>query len=154
MTTRMHRFVSAFALTVSLFAQFVSSAQDQPPLHQAELVRVIDGDTVVLDLHLGLDIWKRKLHCRLVGIDAPELRPRRLPKDATPAQRKARSDGIRRARKAKAALQQLLKGKTLRVRLHGKDRYGRALITLFAGKTDVGQWLIEHGHAKLWKEEK
>lgn len=131
--------------------------------YEATLVRVIDGDTVVLNLHLGLDVWKRKLHARLVGIDTPELHPRRLAKDATPAQRQARARGIRRARKAKAALKKLLgvttgsntpKGKALRVRLHGKDRYGRALITLFAGKVNVNQWLVEHGHAQPWKEQK
>lgn len=119
-------------------------------LYEAKLVRVIDGDTVVLDLHLGLDIWKHNLRCRLKGIDTPELHPRRLPSGATKEQRAARQSEIRRARKAKAALEELLKGKDLRVKLHGKDKYGRALITLFAGETDVGEWLIREGYAREW----
>jgi micrococcal nuclease len=41
--------------------------------YKATAVRVIDGDTVVLDVDLGFDITKR-MTFRLHGIDAPELR--------------------------------------------------------------------------------
>lgn len=36
--------------------------------------RVIDGDTVVVDVDLGFDIWIRDEVVRLHGINAPELR--------------------------------------------------------------------------------
>lgn len=36
--------------------------------------RVVDGDTVVVDIDLGFDIWIRDETVRLYGIDAPESR--------------------------------------------------------------------------------
>ncbi len=41
--------------------------------YSAKIVRVIDGDTVVVDIDLGLSIWKHNEHIRLEGIAAPEL---------------------------------------------------------------------------------
>lgn len=41
--------------------------------YKATAVRVIDGDTVVLDVDLGFDVTKR-MTFRLHGIDAPEMR--------------------------------------------------------------------------------
>ena len=42
--------------------------------YAARLVRVIDADTVVLDLDLGLSVWAHGRRIRLLGVDAPELR--------------------------------------------------------------------------------
>jgi len=42
-------------------------------IYKAELVRVIDGDTVELIIDLGFDTL-RKERFRLYGVDAPELR--------------------------------------------------------------------------------
>ena len=36
--------------------------------------RVVDGDTVDVDIDLGFDLWKRKSRIRLSDIDAPESR--------------------------------------------------------------------------------
>ncbi len=38
----------------------------------ATVVRVIDGDTIVLDLDLGWHITRREA-CRIEGVDAPEM---------------------------------------------------------------------------------
>lgn len=40
--------------------------------YKAELVRVVDGDSVILDISLGFCMWLRGERCRLAGIDAPE----------------------------------------------------------------------------------
>jgi len=42
--------------------------------YRAELVRVIDGDTIVVDLDLGLGVWQRHEHIRLLDLDTPEMR--------------------------------------------------------------------------------
>jgi micrococcal nuclease len=42
-------------------------------IYKAELVRVVDGDTVDLAIDLGFDTF-RKERFRLYGIDAPEIR--------------------------------------------------------------------------------
>lgn len=41
--------------------------------YKAELVRVIDGDTVVLDIDLGFETWLRNQTIRLYEIDTPEI---------------------------------------------------------------------------------
>ena len=43
-----------------------------------KLLRVVDGDTVDVDIDLGFGIWMRKQRIRLMGIDTPESRTRDL----------------------------------------------------------------------------
>jgi len=45
---------------------------------RANLVRVIDGDTVVFDIDLGFSIWMQKESVRFAFIDTPEVRTRDL----------------------------------------------------------------------------
>lgn len=47
--------------------------QATPYLYAAHLVRVIDGDTVVLDIDLGFRLWAT-MPIRLLGINTPEMR--------------------------------------------------------------------------------
>ena len=42
--------------------------------YSCRLVRVIDGDTVDVDIDLGFDIILKKQRVRLAGIDTPESR--------------------------------------------------------------------------------
>ena len=44
--------------------------------YKAEILRVIDGDTVDVDIDLGFGIWMKKERVRLYGIDTPESRTR------------------------------------------------------------------------------
>ena len=43
--------------------------------YDAEVVRVIDGDTIDVIVDLGFDVWIRK-RVRLAGINTPEVRTR------------------------------------------------------------------------------
>lgn len=45
-----------------------------PYEYHADVVRVIDGDTVVLDIDLGFDVKLSNQSVRLLGVDAPESR--------------------------------------------------------------------------------
>ena len=47
-------------------------------VYQAELDRVVDGDTVDVILDLGFDVKLHKQRVRLAGIDTPESRTRDL----------------------------------------------------------------------------
>ena len=47
-------------------------------VYNAELVKVVDGDTVDVTLDLGFDVKLHKQRCRLAGIDTPESRTRNL----------------------------------------------------------------------------
>jgi len=42
--------------------------------YKCELDRVVDGDTVDVDIDLGFGIWLRKERVRVMGIDTPESR--------------------------------------------------------------------------------
>ena len=45
-----------------------------PYVYNCKLVRVIDGDTAVVDIDLGFNMWYNKVHVRIVGVDTPEVR--------------------------------------------------------------------------------
>lgn len=41
--------------------------------YAARLVRVVDADTYVLDIDLGMRVWMHTVRVRALGIDSPEL---------------------------------------------------------------------------------
>ncbi len=103
-------------------------------VYAVDLVRVIDGDTVVLDLDLGVEMWQRGQHCRLIGINAPE------PHTET------REAGLASA----ARLRELLSGADhLLARTHF-DKVGsfrRLLVELWADGMEINQRMVDEGHA-------
>ena len=44
--------------------------------YKCKILRVIDGDTVDVDVDLGFGVWLRKERVRIMGIDTPESRTR------------------------------------------------------------------------------
>ena len=44
--------------------------------YKAKVLRVVDGDTVDVDIDLGFGIWMKKERVRMMGIDTPESRTR------------------------------------------------------------------------------
>jgi len=83
--------------------------------YRANIVRVIDGDTVVVDIDLGFGVWLHKRHIRLYGIDAPACRTRDL-------------DEKKYGFMSKEFLEKELEdGAILKTRLDGKGKYGRIL---------------------------
>ena len=46
--------------------------------YRCKIVKVIDGDTVDVDIDLGFGVWLHKERVRLYGIDTPESRTRDL----------------------------------------------------------------------------
>lgn len=92
------------------------------------LVRVVDADTVRLTIDLGFGLVLVNQSFRLIGIDAPEL-------------------NTEEGRRAKAALEEFLKGKRLRVDVAGRDSFGRWLCVLWAGALDTNDWLVDEGWA-------
>ena len=44
--------------------------------YKAKIIKVVDGDTVDIDVDLGFGIWYRNQRVRLYGIDTPESRTR------------------------------------------------------------------------------
>ena len=46
--------------------------------YNCRIDRVVDGDTVDVDIDLGFDVWLKKQRIRLYGVDTPESRTRDL----------------------------------------------------------------------------
>jgi micrococcal nuclease len=100
-------------------------------LVHAVVVRVIDGDTVVVNMDLGWHTWRHDEHVRLNGIDAPE-----------------RTDPVRWA-EAKTFVERLLPVGTEVLLVSEKlEKYGRTLgrILLRDGR-DVSQEVLKAGLA-------
>lgn len=110
--------------------------------YRATVIRVVDGDTVDVDVSLGFDVFTRN-RFRLDGIDSPE--------SYGP---KASEAG----HAAKQYLSDLLSPGTpviIQTVKDRKEKYGRYLATLFpldadgtAVATSVNQTLVATGHAK------
>lgn len=46
--------------------------------YRSIIKRIVDGDTIDVDIDLGFDCWLHNQRIRLLGIDAPETRTRDL----------------------------------------------------------------------------
>ena len=46
--------------------------------YSCTIIKVVDGDTVDVDIDLGFGVWVKKQRSRLYGIDTPESRTRDL----------------------------------------------------------------------------
>ena len=44
--------------------------------YRATIVKIVDGDTVDVDIDLGFGVWMHKERVRMMGIDTPESRTR------------------------------------------------------------------------------
>lgn len=102
--------------------------------YPAQVVRVVDGDTVILDVDLGFNVWQRYQSFRLLGCNAREH-------DAPGG------------KEAIANLRTLLPvGSVLTVTSVKSDKYGGrydAHLTLPDGQ-DLTRTLIETGWAAAW----
>lgn len=114
--------------------------------YSVNLVRVIDGDSVVLDIDLGFGIWKRDVNCRLLDIDAPEIRTT----DESEKERGflAKDYLTRLLRKAADGDGMFIDSKEI-------DSFGRPLVNLYIWSIppiNVSSMMLEHGHAEKYKK--
>jgi micrococcal nuclease len=118
--------------------------------YKATINRVVDGDTVDVDIDLGFGVWLKDERVRIMGIDTPESRTR---------------DNVEKkfGLASKARLKSLL-GKTAvlktRVAKDGEDmkgKFGRILgdFEVYYAAEDryclAGEILIKEGHAVLYE---
>ena len=105
--------------------------------YKCKMVKVVDGDTVDVDIDLGFGVWLRKQRIRLYGIDTPESRT---------------SDDVEKVY-GLAAKDFLIKWTnagdiTLKTFKDGKGKFGRILGELWFGRThNINQILVDNHHA-------
>lgn len=111
--------------------------------YKAKVVRVVDGDTIDVDVDHGFGITSRK-RLRLFGVDAPETYGV-----------KKESDEYKNGMEAKLWLDEMIGGKNVIIQTH-KDRTGKfgrylAKVYLPSNGSDIGvdvlAEMIEAGHA-------
>tara|TARA_Y100000114_G_scaffold152411_1_gene170671 strand:+ start:485 stop:910 length:426 start_codon:yes stop_codon:yes gene_type:complete len=105
--------------------------------YSCKVVKVVDGDTIDVDIDLGFGVWLRNQRIRMYGIDTPESRTRDL---------EEKKYGL-------AAKEFLVKwtnsgGLVLKTFKDGKGKYGRILGQIWYGNThNINQLLIDNHHA-------
>ena len=112
--------------------------------YKAEIIAVIDGDTIEVDFDLGFGVWLRKQRIRLEGIDTPESR-------TTDKEEKIR--GILSKEKLKEVL---LKDKYVYVqtKLDPNEKFGRILAKISTPSgIEVNQWMIYNYYAVAYQGE-
>ena len=105
--------------------------------YKCKLVRVVDGDTVDIDIDLGFGVWLRKQRIRMYGIDTPESRT---------------SDDVEKiyGLAAKEFLVEWTNSGDLSLKTFkdGKGKYGRILGEVwYGGEHNINQLLIDNHHA-------
>jgi micrococcal nuclease len=103
----------------------------------ANLVRVVDGDTVDADIELGFSVFMRD-RIRLMGIDTPESRTRNL---------QEKSWGMAAKHRLIELLAETNGEFTLVTEDMEKGKFGRVLGTIEINGKDANQTLIEENFA-------
>ena len=112
---------------------------EQKYLYDAELIRVIDGDTIDAWIDLGFDIAIRR-RIRLWGINAPETRTLDLQEKAEGFEAKNRL----------IELLELNRGQFM-VRSQGLDKYGRCLGEIYIQDVNINKQLLAEGVVDVYE---
>ena len=104
--------------------------------YNVEVTRVVDGDTVDVDIDLGFGMVYKKQRVRMMGIDTPESRTRDLEEKFY-------------GKQSKYHLEKLLSEQNVQLQSHDKGKFGRILGELFVGDNplSVNQQMIQACHA-------
>ena len=102
-----------------------------------EVTRIVDGDTLDVDIDLGFATKLTKQRIRMLGIDTPESRTRDLEEKA------------RGLLSKKFLLTTCPIGSTIRLRSHGKGKFGRILGEIFTpeGEVSINKQMCDEGYA-------
>jgi micrococcal nuclease len=112
--------------------------------YKVEVIKVVDGDTIDVNIDLGFGMSYNKQRVRLMGIDTPESRTRDLEEKVY-------------GKAAKKFLKQLLASGNVSLVSHDKGKFGRILGELFVKDNEghpvfetnisVNQAMINNHHA-------
>jgi len=110
----------------------------EPFCYNATVVRIVDGDTIRLDIDLGFDIVLKNQSVRLYKVDTPECRTRDL---------KEKAAGLL----AKEVVQNLIaigERVFIRTKLDTKGKFGRLLGTIITtDNININEHLIDNNYA-------
>ena len=110
--------------------------------YKCKILRVVDGDTVDIDIDLGFGMWMHKERVRMMGIDTPESRTRDLTEKAFGLASKERLKEL-----LPVGSMSVLKTEIDRSGEDKKGKFGRILGDFFIDGKRATDILIEEGHA-------
>jgi len=102
--------------------------------YKANVIKVYDGDTITVDIDLGIGVWLRKQSIRLYGIDAPEVR------GSEKIEGKKSRDWLREKILGKEIILKTIKDKT--------GKYGRLLGEVWFENENINDLLVKAGMAE------
>ena len=104
--------------------------------YKVSVVKVVDGDTVDVDIDLGFGMSYKKQRVRMLGMDTPESRTRDL------VEKKF-------GKASKKHLKGILEQGGIELVSHDKGKFGRILGEFFIGNSEVSvnQQMINDHHA-------
>ena len=102
--------------------------------YKASLNRIIDGDTIDVNIDLGFDV-KIKQRVRLYGINTPEVRTKDL---------KEKEKGIEATEYLKKILQRTFIIQTI---LNKRGKYGRVLGIIWVKEENINERMVNEGYA-------
>jgi len=130
--------ISRVVFVILMFLTVAATARALNYLYPAKVERVIDGDIIIVDLHLGLSVILDDQYIRFYGIDAWETRGEERPQGLTAKQ---------------YVIDCLASAATVEIEIRpewgskGKGKYGRWLGVIYVDGEDLNEELVERGHA-------
>lgn len=106
--------------------------------YKAQIINVVDGDTVDVDIDLGFNVWVRDVRLRLNRINAYETK---LYKGVTEEER---DKGLQAKEFVKSAAES---GKNIVVTTIGQGKYGRWIAELVIDDININDELVNLGLA-------
>ena len=108
--------------------------------YKVNIIKVIDGDTVDVDIDLGFGMWIKDERVRIMGIDTPESRTRDKVEKQFGLASKARLKALL-GKKGVLKTQVNKKGEDM------KGKFGRILGDFIVNDKRVSEVLVSEGHA-------
>ena len=108
--------------------------------YKCKIVKVVDGDTVDVDIDLGFGVWLNDERVRIMGIDTPESRTR---------DKVEKKFGLAAKKRLKELLgpTAILKTQVSKSGEDLKGKFGRILGDFVVGDRTVTEILVDEGHA-------
>lgn len=115
-------------------------------IYRAKINKVVDGDTVEIDLDLGFNIVLVNQKVRMAGIDTPESR-------TANTEEKARGMISKKKLAEKLPVGSWQRIQTMRADSND-DKFGRILgVFILEDGTSLNQWMIDNNYAVLYQGE-
>lgn len=114
--------------------------------YKAKILKVLDGDTVDIDLDLGFNVVLANQRVRMAGIDTPESRTANT------------EEKVRGQLSKKKLAEKLPVGSVIKIQTKrddgNDDKFGRILgVFILEDGTNLNQWLIDNNYAVLYQGE-